>query len=274
MKEENQRFTYLFWLFTLLTFTLNVKHVHAQEKESHYKEIKINTWFNSYGNIRISNHLFWIAQTHFRFQENNNTSSGWQWAQVYNRHALSYLFSKKFNASLGGVLRVNFNQKQIEPDALTVPEWRIWHQYLFAMPLYRSMIYHRIRVEHRWSKGFEPNAAFIFRNRWRYMFKIKTPIGKPKLGSNTFYISPEAELIMQSGKAVIDSPMEDLRLHTSIGYIVNPRLTYAAGLMYSQGQDLADGAFYKQKLVFRFHAYFSLDTRKIKNKLPSIHMTD
>ncbi len=46
---------------------------------------------------------------------------------------------------------------------------------------------------------------------------------------------------MQSGKKVVDSPMEDLRLHLSFGYIVNPRLTVATGLMYSIGQGLDDG---------------------------------
>jgi hypothetical protein len=106
------------------------------------------------------------------------------------------------------------------------------------------------------------------------MIRVRVPLNKPKLGPETFYIGPEAELIMQSGKVVVDSPMEDLRLHTSFGYIVNPRLTLASGVMYSIGQELADGAFYKTKWTLRFHVYFSPDLRKVKYKLPAIHLDD
>jgi len=230
-------------------------------------------WINTYGNVRISKRLFWVAQTHLRFQESEATPFVGNIAQIYNRHAIGYLVSKKFNVSLGGVLRVNFNTKQkSEIERKSVPEWRIWHQYLFANPLGNLMIYHRIRIEHRWTQGFLPESDYSFRNRWRYMFKLKVPINKPRLESNTFFISPEAELIMQSGKPVIDSPMEDLRLHTSFGYILSPRLTIASGIMYSIGQELADGAFYKQKWTMRFHVYFSPDIRKIMHKLPSIHV--
>lgn len=240
-------------------------------EQSEFGEPVTRFWLNTYGNIRLTKRLFWVAQTHFRRQESENTRFVGQWAQIYNRHAISYLFSKKFNVSLGGVLRVNFNTKQVDPELRTVPEWRIWHQYQFAMPMSNIMVYHRLRIEHRWSKGFNEDSEYIFRNRWRYMFRVKIPISKPQLSPNTFYIAPEAELIMQSGKEVIDSPMEDLRLHASFGYIVNPRLTVATGFMYSQGQDLVNGGFYKQRHTIRVHAYFALDFRKVKDKLPEIH---
>ncbi len=242
--------------------------------ESQIEEPLTLLWINTYGNIRLSNRLFWVAQTHFRFQETDTRPFAGQIAQVYNRHAISYLFNKSFVASFGGVLRINFNTSDEEKDNNSVPEWRIWHQYKFAMPLSRVMVYHRLRVEHRWSKGFDDNSEYIFRNRWRYMVRVRVPLNKPKLGPETFYVGPEAELIMQSGKAVVDSPMEDLRLHTSFGYILNPRLTLASGFMYSIGQELADGAFYKTKWTLRFHVYFSPDLRQVKYKLPAIHLND
>lgn len=240
--------------------------------QAKFKEPLTLMWVNTYGNMRLTDRLFWVAQTHFRFQQTDNTPFAGQVAQVYNRHALSYLFSKRFITSFGGVLRVNFNTDEIyEDERRTVPEWRIWHEYQFSLPLSRVMIYHRIRIEHRWTQGFENSSDYIFRNRWRYMLSMKIPINKPKLGPHAFYIAPESEIIMQSGKSVVDSPLEDLRLHTSFGYIINPRLTVATGLMYSIGQELTDGALYKQKFTWRLHVYFSPDFRKIKNKLPDIH---
>lgn len=263
--------TYLF--ISCLSFT-----VAAQETpvESKFKDPVTKMWINTYGNIRISKRLFWVAQTHFRFEESESTPFVGQVAQVYNRHAIGYIYSKYFNVSAGGVLRLNFNT-DLNPSAIDrnlVPEWRIWHQYMFAMPLSSLMFYHRIRIEHRWTQDFAEESDYIFRNRWRYMFKAKIPVNSDKFKPKTFYISPEAELIMQSGKQVVGSVMEDLRLHAQFGYIVNPRLTLATGIMYSHGQTLSDAAIYKQNWTLRLHAYFSPDFRRVKNKLPAIHLDD
>ena len=106
------------------------------------------------------------------------------------------------------------------------------------------------------------------------MFRAKVPLNSNKLEPRTIYVSPEAEVIMQSGKEVVGSVMEDLRLTTTLGYIINPRLKVAAGLMYSHGQTLENPGIFRQNWTMRFHVYFSPDIRKIKNKLPAIHFTD
>lgn len=255
--------------------------VFAQESEpevlpetSQYESPKTKVWFNTYGNIRIGKRFFWDAQTHLRFEETKETPFIGQVGQIYNRHAIGYIFNKKTDVRLGGVLRVNFNTNEDSEDRNVVPEWRIWHQYQFAMPFYSAMLYHRIRIEHRWTQGFAEDSNYIFRNRWRYMFRAKVPLNNHELTPKTFYVSPEAELIMQSGKEVVASPMEDLRLTTTIGYIVTPRLTFAAGAMYSQGQERYNGGYYHQGWTLRFHMYFSPDFRRVKNKLPDIHLTD
>lgn len=237
-----------------------------------FKDPTTLAWVNTYGNIRLTNRLYWVAETHFRFQEDESMPFAGQLAQIYNRHAISYKHSKSFRASLGGVLRLNFNQGEIDPlEYGMVPEWRIWHEYLFGLQLDRIKLYHRLRIEHRWSKGFEENDHYIFRNRWRYLVRAKMPLNTPDLKPGAFYISPEAELIMQSGKAVIDSPMEDLRLTTSIGYIVNPQLTIASGLMYSIGQQLNDGTIYHRKYTMRVHMYYCPDFRKKELRLPAMY---
>lgn len=268
---------FLLW-FVLLC--LQTPQLRCQEQpvilpsESVFKDLTTKYWINTYGNIRISKKLFWVAQTHFRFEEKGDTPFVGQVGQIYNRHALGYIYSKKINFTLGGVLRLNYDVKDENEDRNMIPEYRIWHQYQFAMEVGRAIAYHRFRIEHRWSKGFKNESEYIFRNRWRYMFRLKIPIGKPQIESNTFYVAPEAELIMQSGKPVIASPMEDLRLHTSFGYIFSPKLTAAAGLMYNMGQTLENGGIWKQGWTIRMHLYFSPDFRKKKNKLPEVHFRD
>jgi len=272
-----QQFLFCALVWCLFSYTAAAKgSVQPPDSVAKFKEPLGLLWVNTYGNFRITDRLFWVAETHFRFQENDKTPFAGQIAQIYNRHAISYLYSKKFRASLGGVLRVNFNPAETTEtnEQELVPEFRIWHEYLFAMPLSRIMIYHRLRIEHRWTRGFQEDSAYSFRNRWRYLFRMKIPLNTPKLKPGCFYLSPESELIMQSGKSVVGSPMEDLRLTTSLGYIVNPRLTFAAGFMYSLGQDLTDGAIYKQKHTIRLHMYYGLDFRKTKNKLPAIHLDE
>ncbi|MBT8184848.1 MAG: DUF2490 domain-containing protein [Eudoraea sp.] len=243
-------------------------------EESEFKDAKTKMWINTYGKIRITKRLYWDAQTHFRFEETENTPFFGQVGQLYNRHAIGYIYSTKVNFSLGGVLRLNFNTDPESEDRNLVPEWRIWHQYQFAIPVYTAMIYHRLRIEHRWTQGFEDDSEYIFRNRWRYMFRAKIPLNNHKLEPRTLYIAPESELIMQSGKAVVGSVMEDLRLTTTLGYILTPRLTIAAGAMYSMGQDLKNAGVFKQNFTLRFHMYYSPDIRRVKNKLPAIHFDD
>lgn len=266
-------------IILVLLLTLFGRGVFAQTgevlpEESDFKDPKTKLWVNTYGNIRISKRLFWIAQTHFRFEETKETPFIGQVGQIYNRHAIGYIYSKKINASLGGVMRINFNTDESSMDRKVVPEFRIWHQYQFAMPVYSSMVYHRIRIEHRWTQGFEENSNYIFRNRWRYMLRVKIPLNSTKLEPKTLYIAPESELIMQSGKEVVGSVMEDLRLTTTLGYILTPRLTVAAGLMYSHGQTLENAGVFKQNWTIRMHLYFSPDIRRVRNKLPAIHLDD
>ncbi len=266
----------------LVVFFFRMVPMMAQEEtegvflptESEFKDPKTKVWFNTYGKIRISKRFFWDAQTHFRFQETKETPFIGQLAQIYNRHALAYIYSKKVNFSLGGVVRVNFNTDEDSEDRNVVPEFRIWHQYQFAQALYSAMIYHRIRIEHRWTQGFAEDSEYIFRNRWRYLFRAKVPLNNHKLEPSTLYVSPEAELIMQSGKQVVGSVMEDLRLTTTLGYILTPRLTVAAGLMYSHGQTFDNPGVFNQNWTLRFHMYFSPDFRKVRNKLPAIHLND
>ncbi len=268
----------LIWISALFLIgtsqTLKGQESELLPEESVYKKAKTKLWVNTYGKIRISKRLYWDAQTHFRFEETESMPFTGQVAQLYNRHAIGYIYSKKINFSLGGVLRLNFNTDPTSEDRNLVPEWRIWHQYQFAMPLFTAMIYHRIRIEHRWTQRFEENSSYIFRNRWRYLFRAKIPLNNTKLVPKTLYIAPESELIMQSGKAVVGSAMEDLRLTTTLGYILTPRLTVAAGGMYSMGQTLQNAGEFNQTWTIRMHLYYSPDFRKIRNKLPAIHLKD
>jgi hypothetical protein len=231
-------------------------------------------WLGFYGNFRLSEKFFWDAQMHYRRTQHDGIPYVGRMAQLYNRHALKYLVNRNLSIALGGVLRLDFTpdpgNENLEPF---IPEPRIWHEYLFAMPFGRAMVYHRVRIEHRWSTTHQFDSDWIFRNRWRYKFYMSIPLNKPGLVPGAFFLTPDVEIIMQSGDPIIANPMEDLRINPSIGYIANPRVKYTAGMMYTMSQ-LGSGYDYRSRWVLRLNVYLSLDFRRFEQRIPAIHLAE
>ncbi|MEX2589712.1 MAG: DUF2490 domain-containing protein, partial [Chitinophagales bacterium] len=223
------KFTYTALLLILLGFC---QEINAQRPDrSQTQKASTALWLGSYANFRLSKKLFWAGELHYRRQEHNNIPFLGRDGQIYNRHGIKYLFNSNLSSTVGGVLRLNFTPEPGNENLrVLVLEPRIWYEFVFAMPaINRFRIYHRIRIEHRWNRSNKIGADFTFRNRFRYKFYMKIPINNPKLIPGTFYFSPDVELIMQSGKTVVDSPLEDLRLFPHVGYIASPKLAYSLG---------------------------------------------
>jgi hypothetical protein len=232
-------------------------------------------WNGFYGKFRLTNKIFWDAQFHYRRVGDDQLDYVGRMAQIYNRHALSYLVNNRFSVSLGGVLRLNFTPEPGNSNFRNVVlEPRIWHEYLFAMPLWNSMVYHRVRIEHRWSVGNATDAEWMFRNRWRYKFYMNIPLNKPRLMPGALYFTPDIEIIMQTGARVIDSPLEDFRVNPSLGYIFNPNVKFTAGVMYTTGQTLSAGYVYTSRWILRTNLYISMDLRKKQARIPSTRFFD
>ncbi|MGM0478483.1 MAG: DUF2490 domain-containing protein [Bacteroidota bacterium] len=243
--------------------------------ESIFEDTGSELWLGGYGNFRLTDKLFWSGEFHLRSSTKGSTPMVGYLSKIYNRHGLKYVHSKKFSATLGGVLRLNVSKfGGGDPYQLIALEPRIWHQYMFAMPFERFMVYHRLRIEHRWSKPNLKQADFIYRNRFRYMIKMKIPLNKKKLVPGAYYFSPYIELIMQSGKSVAGNPMEDLRIYPHVGYIVNPRVSFSVGILYTTGQTSANGQYYRRRWIPRINTYISLDFRKDELKIPEINTND
>ncbi len=234
-----------------------------------------NLWLGTYSKLRLTDKLFWDAQFHFRTAGYQDTRYVGRVAQIYNRHGISYRATNNFVFTIGPVLRLNFTPEPGNPEFKgLVLEPRIWHEYLFAMPYERFIVYHRLRIEHRWSINNQIDADWIYRDRWRYKFYMAIPINNTKLMPNTWYFTPDIEIIMQSGKPVGGSALEDLRLYPQIGYIKNTRVKYVAGLMYTTGQTLNNAYVYNTRWVLRLNVYLSLDFRKFEDKIPEIRIFD
>lgn len=251
--------------------------IHAQDRplEMSFSDPTTSFWLGNYGTFRLSDQFFWSGEFHFRRTQYNGVPFIGRMAQLYNRHGLMWVPSKKFSMTLGGVLRIDFTP---EPGNLDfkplVLEPRIWHEYMFVMPFERFMIYHRLRFEHRWSRSTRIGEDYIFRTRYRYKFQMKIPLNSERLMPGTFYASPDVELIMQSGKSIIDQPFEDLRIFPHVGYILNSKLSFSAGMMWTTGQEFFDASQYRSRWVARINVYLSMDFRKFESKIPQVRMID
>ncbi len=254
---------------------LSASTTYAQNNEPVFEDLETNLWLSSYNKFRIADKLYWAAELHYRRVGTTENPFIDKMAQIYNRHGLSYVFSRNFNVTAGGVLRLNFTPEPGNEEFKPVDiEPRIWHQYIFVSPWPRFIMYNRVRIEHRWNRSNRLDAEWIYRNRWRYMFYMKIPLNNKQLTPGTFYFSPSVELIMQTGKAVVGTFVEDLRLYGNITYIASPRLSTSLGLMYTTGQDLNNPEVYGRRYILRLSTYISLDFRKEERKVPSIRTLD
>lgn len=266
-------------LFAVLLVAINASGQSSSpdfvDDEAAFEKPTTALWLGNYGTFRISDRFFVTGEFHLRRAQHKNTRYIGKMSKIYNRWGIQYNHSKKFNATLGGVLRLDFTPDPDNDDLRTVVlEPRIWHQYIFAVPFDRFMVYHRLRLEHRWSTNHAPGSEWIYRNRYRYMFLMKIPLNNSKLEPGTFYAYPNIELIMQNGDKVSSSAVEDLRLFSAIGYIYNPRVSFSAGMMYTTGQRLTTGNLYRTRWVARFNMYISLDFRKFEERIPQIGIQD
>lgn len=266
------KITLFFVFFTSLVF--------SQEDTTSFPDQSITgepetfLWVNSYGTFRLSDKWYWNAELHYRMRENEDRNFIGDIAQIYNRHGIQYIPSKKFKFTAGGVLRIDFGDQSGDAFEKIRLEPRIWHEYLWMMPFEHFRVYHRIRIEHRWKKKLKKGSEYVFGNRWRYKFMMKIPLNKSKLEPGAFYFNPDVELIMQSGKGIVDNPIEDLRLYPGIGYIASPRVSYSANMMYTTGQSGVSGGIYRERWIFKFNVYINLDLRKFDDKIPETRFYD
>lgn len=238
-------------------------------------------WLGTYTTMRIGENWFYEAQHHYRRSSYNNVPFVGRMAQFYNRHALTYKFSDKFLATLGPVLRLNYSPEPGNPDFENLTyEPRIWHQYAFIDKDYfpngrQYVLQHRLRFEHRWNRSNLKGAEWRYRDRYRYRFTMKVPISRKTLQPETWYFDvANVEIIMQSGKSVVNAPLEDLRIYPAIGYIYNTKIAYSAGMMYTLGQRTGAGENYRQRWILRANVWYTPDFRKWEKKVPTINLHD
>ncbi|WP_051203260.1 DUF2490 domain-containing protein [Hugenholtzia roseola] len=232
-------------------------------------------WSGVYLKFKLSDKLGYYGEHHWRVRNSLENTSSFigRKRQLYNRAGLNIFFSPYFEAVIGPTLVLNYspNPQSADYEKVTV-EPRIWHQWLFLTPaLGRVKIYHQFRFEHRWKRANNIGAPLEYTNRYRYKFFAYIPINKKKITEKTLYFSPSAEIFLHSGKSIVYHPFEDFRTYNGFGYVLNSKITFFAGHMWTIGQKKT-GFEYRNTHIIRLNVLIGLDFRSIEKRLPNINI--
>lgn len=232
-------------------------------------------WNGFYIKVRLSKKLGYYGEHNYRLAnslENINSFVG-RTRKIYNRAGINILFNDYFEAIIGPTLVLNFSpQPGVEGFEKLTLEPRIWHQWLFKVPsMGKLTLYNQFRFEHRWRRSNVVGDTYQYTNRFRYKVFAYIPLNSDKIAPKTLYFMPSAEIFIHQGKSIVSNPMEDFRVYNGFGYILNPKVTFFAGHMWTVGQQ-ASGFEYGTTHILRFNVYVGLDARKIEDRLPAINI--
>jgi hypothetical protein len=261
-------------LILLVAFVI-MSFSHSAQDASQSTLRETGNWNGIYLKIRLNEKFGYYGEHHLRFR--NSADNLYDFVgrprQIYNRAGINIYFNKYFEGVIGPTYVLNFSPDFSNSDyKKVVGEPRIWHQWLFIMPpMGRIKVYHQFRFEHRWKKSNFIGDNFDYTNRYRYKIFAYIPLNNDKIEEKTWYFSPSAELFMHSGQSIVMNPFEDFRTYNGIGYVLNQRVTFFAGHMWTFGQT-STGFQYAKSHIIRLNVFIGLDSRNIEDHLPKINI--
>ncbi len=268
-------FSKRYFFALLITFCCVISEVVQAQDEARIGLRETGVWNGVYLKVRISKKLGYYGEHHYRTRNSIDNLYDFvgRTRQVYNRAGLNIFFSPYFEAVIGPTLVFNFTPIPGDPNLdFVVLEPRIWHQWLFMMPsLGRFKIYHQFRFEHRWKKSNVKESEFDYTNRYRYKFFAYVPLNNKKIVEKTWFVSPSFEIFMHTGKNIVFNPFEDFRTYNGVGYVLNKKVTFFAGHMWTLGQN-PDGFSYSTSHIIRLNVFIGFDARAIDQRIPSINL--
>ncbi len=248
--------------------------VKSQDRSQSQLE-ETGNWNGVYIKSKLSDKLGYYGEHHYRRRNSADNLYDFvgRMRQVYNRAGINIFFNPYFEAVIGPTLVWNFSPQPGNPDfEKTTLEPRIWHQWLFIMPsMGRTKLYHQFRFEHRWKKDNKVGSDFEYTDRYRYKVFAYVPINKPKIQEKTLFVSPSAEIFMQTGREIVFNAYEDFRIYNGIGYVWNNNITFFGGHMWTIGPKRS-GYEYRMSHIIRLNVFIGLDARPIENRIPNINI--
>lgn len=146
---------------------------------------------------------------HHELQYRNYSLTG-DLEQLLIRTGIGYNLNHENNVLLGYGYILSQNYVPGSEGKETVPEHRIFQQYIGKQSINRIQIQHRLRFEQRFLQD-------DFRLRFRYFLGLNIGINRPQLTSKTAYFSFYNEVFLNTSS----KPFDRNRLYVGLGYKFN-----------------------------------------------------
>ncbi|MFN3918500.1 MAG: DUF2490 domain-containing protein [Flavobacteriales bacterium] len=267
-----------FVLFIVLLFSFLSGYTQVTPPTSSLSKVEeTGNWNGLYIRGRFSEKFLYYSEHHYRRRNSLDNTYDFigRMRQVYNRWGVNYVHNEYFNVILGPTLVFNFTPDPGNPDFEKVTlEPRIWHQWLLSQPyIGRVKLYHQFRFEHRWKRDNNIGASFKYTDRYRYKIFAYIPLNNKTLQNKTWFFSPSAEIFFETGKHVVYQHLEDFRIYNAIGYILNNKITFFGGHMWTTGTK-SNGYEFRQSHIIRLNLFYNIDFRNKNKIVPSVLMGD
>jgi opacity protein-like surface antigen len=265
-------------LFTTVFVVFLSTIAQAQQADRSVSNVEeTGLWVGLYLKGKINDKWFYYGEHHYRRRNSLDNTFDFvgRMRQVYNRAGINYVHNEYFNVVLGPTFVLNYTPQPGNPDFEKITyEPRIWHQWLFSMPyIGRMKLYHQFRFEHRWKRDNNVDATFDYTDRYRYKVYAYIPLNKPKLQNKTWFLAPSAEIFLETGKSKVYNQLEDFRVYTGLGYILNSKITFFGGHMWTIGTK-ASGFEFRESHIIRLNVFYNFDLRNPQRIVPSVLMGD
>jgi len=160
------------------------------------------------------------------------------WQQGVYRFGINYVVNPKLTlrTGYGFIETFNYGDYPLQAAGKTFPEHRMYQMASLNDQNGRFTMAHRFVLEQRWvgrftNPDFKYADDYPFTNRFRYMFRIQTALGKKLIVDKTPYIALYDEILIGFGKNVNENVYDQNRIGALLGYRFNQKFRIEGGFM-------------------------------------------
>lgn len=143
--------------------------------------------------------------------------------QLLLRTGIGYNLTPKNNNLLLGYGYIQSENYISEDEKISIPEHRIFQQFITRQKAGRVSLQHRYRFEQRWVENQD------FKLRFRYFLSLNVPLNNTEMIDKTTYLSAYNEIFINSGNTA--RFFNRNRIYGGLGYRLNDQLRFEVGYM-------------------------------------------
>ena len=164
------------------------------------------------------------------FDGQARTADNWEFVRnVILRPGVTYVFNPKSSATVGYAYVLSYSRNIGAKSPLS--EHRIWEQYIYNLPIGKTSLQNRFRLEQRF---IERQTGEVFAQRLRYFMRSILPLEKQKNAfGKGFYVALQNEIFLniQNKEQINNSVFDQNRIYGAIGYRFSPKVDIETGFM-------------------------------------------